>query len=112
MKERLIKKYVPASETAYYIMLVLHESPKHGYGISKRVEVLTGGRIRLGSGTIYGTITKMLKDGLIVMYANEERKKIYELTEIGEAILQTEIVRITELHRHAAEIGGDKDERG
>ncbi|QKS69933.1 PadR family transcriptional regulator [Paenalkalicoccus suaedae] len=105
--EKVVKKYVPASETAYYIMLVLYESPRHGYGISKRVEVLTDGRIQLGSGTIYGTITKMLKDGLIVMYANEERKKVYELTEIGEAILRMEIDRIAELHRHASEIGGE-----
>jgi len=52
--ERVLKRYLPMTETAFYILLSLTE-PRHGYGIVKHVEEITGARIRLGSGTVYGT---------------------------------------------------------
>ena len=65
--EKLARSYLPMTETALYILLSLGE-PRHGYGISKYVAELTDDRIKLGSGTIYGTLTKMQKDGLIDIY--------------------------------------------
>ncbi|SDB81883.1 Transcriptional regulator PadR-like family protein [Pelagirhabdus alkalitolerans] len=99
--DKAIKKYIPMSETAFYILLTLYAQPQHGYGIVKYVEHLTDGRLTLGSGTVYGTITKMLKDHLIVVYANEERKKIYEITELGIEVIEHEMTRLEELHKNA-----------
>ncbi|MEH7390269.1 helix-turn-helix transcriptional regulator [Bacillus sp. JJ1503] len=95
--EKLIKKYVPMSETAFYILLTLTE-PLHGYGIIKRVEELTKGRIRLGSGTIYGTLTKMQKDELITVFADDKRKTVYEVTQLGRSVMKAEMARLKELH--------------
>lgn len=88
------------TETAFYILLSLKE-PRHGYGIIKNVEEMTMGRLVLGSGTIYGTLTKMQKDGIIAVYADEERKKIYEVTDLGKMLMLREIERLNELHDNA-----------
>ncbi|WP_075035113.1 PadR family transcriptional regulator [Halobacillus dabanensis] len=92
------------TETAYYILLSLTE-PRHGYGIIKHVEQLTKGRISLGSGTVYGTLTKMQRDGLIVKYADEQRKKVYEITEDGKTIIRIEMGRLKELYDNALHYG-------
>ncbi len=97
--EKLLKKYVPMTETAFYILLSLTE-PHHGYGIIKRVEELTNGRIKLGSGTIYGTLTKMQQDAMISVFADERRKTIYEVTTIGKQVMQAEMNRLKEVHAH------------
>lgn len=88
------------TETAFYILLSLKE-PRHGYGIIKNVETMTNGRLVLGSGTIYGTLTKMQKDGIISVYADEKRKKIYEVTNVGKILMQQEIERLNELYENA-----------
>lgn len=92
------------TETAFYILLSL-KVPRHGYGIIKHVEQLTEGRLVLGSGTIYGTLTKMQRDGVIAVYADEKRKKVYEVTEVGKALMRAEIVRLKELHANALKYG-------
>lgn len=94
------KKYVPMTETAFYILLSLTK-PRHGYGIIKHVDDLSEGRLRLGSGTVYGTLTKMNKDGLITVFADEERKTVYEVSELGKEVMRAEIGRLKELHRNA-----------
>ena len=98
--QKLLKKYVPMTETAFYILLSLTE-PRHGYGIIKHVEEITAGRLSLGSGTIYGTLTKMQKDGLITVFADEHRKTVYEITDAGKEVMQAAIVRIKEVHHNA-----------
>ena len=98
--EKLLKKYIPMTETAFYILLSLTE-PTHGYGIIKRVEELTNGRLKLGSGTIYGTLTKMQNDGMIIVFSDEKRKTTYEITKRGKSVMQAEIVRLKELHTNA-----------
>lgn len=98
--DKVLKKYVPMTETAFYILLSL-TIPRHGYGIIKHVDELSEGRLRLGSGTVYGTLTKMNKDGLIVVFADEERKTVYEVSDLGKAVMRAEISRLKELHRNA-----------
>jgi len=98
--EKVLKKYVPMSETAFYILLSLTE-PRHGYGIVKHVEELSHSRIRLGSGTVYGTLTKMQKDEIITVFADEERKTVYEITDVGKKLMIAEIARLKELHHNA-----------
>ncbi|GAB6992170.1 PadR family transcriptional regulator [Paenibacillus pini] len=104
---KVLKKYVPMTETAFYILLSLAK-PRHGYGIVKHVEDITNHRIRLGSGTVYGTLTKMQKDGMITVFADEDRKTIYEITEVGTKVIAAEINRLKELYQNALKYGEDE----
>jgi len=98
--EKILKTYIPMTETAFYILLSL-TIPRHGYGIIKHVEELTMGRLVLGSGTIYGTLTKMQRDEIITVYADEKRKTIYEITDVGKELMRHEVNRLKELHASA-----------
>jgi DNA-binding PadR family transcriptional regulator len=86
------------SEASTFILLALAE-PLHGYGIIKKVEEMSGGRVRLGPGTLYGAMTKMVKKDWIspLPVENGERRKVYKLTSIGHAQLQSEMDRLTAL---------------
>lgn len=88
------------TETAFYILLALTE-PRHGYGITKFVAELTENRIKLGSGTVYGTLTKMQKDGLIEVYDDTDKKIVYNITDTGRQVLRTEVQRIKLLYGNA-----------
>jgi len=104
MKE-IINKYVPMTETSCYILLAIATTPKHGYGIVQHVKSMTENRITLGNGTMYGTLGKMEKDGLIQMILDDEKKKVYEITELGKEILFNEKQRISELNKNLEEVG-------
>lgn len=99
-------KYIPMTETAYYILLVLNE-PLHGYGIIQKVEKITEGRIRIGAGTIYGTLSKLEKDGVIDIVDVTQRRKIYKQSAIGNLLIRNEIERIKQLIQHAKRSGYD-----
>lgn len=90
------------TETAFYILLCL-KKPNHGYGIVQTVERLTDGAIRLAPGTMYGSLSKMEKDGLIQFIREEEKRKIYQITDLGLEVLQIELNRIERLYRIAHE---------
>ena len=90
------------TETAFYILRCL-QSPNHGYGVVQTVERLTDGAIKLAPGTMYGSLAKMEKDGLIRFVREEEKRKLYEITALGREVLQTEIARIERLYRIAQE---------
>ena len=102
MDAHIRKVYVPMTETSFYILLCL-KTPNHGYGIVQTVERLTEGAIKLAPGTMYGSLSKMEKDGLIRFVREEEKRKIYEITDLGRDVLQTEIARIERLYRIAQE---------
>ena len=86
------------TEAVYYILLSLME-PLHGYGIMQNVEQLSGGRLRLAAGTLYGAISTMLEKGWITALdgAADSRKKEYVITETGREVLRAEYVRLKEL---------------
>ncbi len=102
MDQHIRKVYVPMTETAFYILLCL-KKPNHGYGIVQTVERLTDGAIRLAPGTMYGSLSKMEKDGLIQFTREEEKRKIYQITDLGLEVLQIELNRIERLYRIAHE---------
>ena len=60
----------PMTESAYYILLALMK-PGHGYGMMQRIKELSGGRIEMGPGTLYGVLTRMNKEGLITLTSEE-----------------------------------------
>ena len=86
------------TEAVYYILLSLLE-PLHGYGIMQNVERLSGGRLRLAAGTLYGAISTMLEKGWITALDSmaDSRKKEYVITEAGREVLRAEYVRLKEL---------------
>ena len=102
MDAHIRKVYVPMTETGFYILLCL-QKPNHGYGIVQRVEEMTEGAIRLAPGTMYGSLSKMEKDGLIRFVQEEEKRKIYQITELGTEVLQLELKRIERLYRNSKE---------
>ena len=75
----------------------------HGYSIVGQVEALTGGEIRLSPGTMYGSLSKMEKDGLIEFLREEDKRKIYAITELGRQVLELEMARIERLYRNLKE---------
>ena len=86
------------TETAYYNLLCLR-TPNHGYGIVQMVEKLTGGAIRLAPGTMYGSLSKMEKDQVIQFVREEDKRKIYEITGLGQEVLEIERKRIERLYQ-------------
>ena len=96
------KVYVPMTETGFYILLCLR-TEMHGYSIVRRVEELTDGEIRLSPGTMYGSLSKMEKDGLIRFVREEEKRKLYVITPLREEVLSLEMRRIGRLYRNMME---------
>ena len=83
----------PMTEAAYYILLALTK-PGHGYGMMQRIKELSGGRIAMGPGTLYGVLTRMNKDGWIELTENDGRRKNYTITDKGRQALQNEYDRL------------------
>ena len=98
MDQHIKKVYMPMTETAFYILFCL-QKPNHGYGIVQLVEKMSEGAIKLAPGTMYGSLSKMEKDGVICFVREEEKRKIYEITELGREILAVEINRIRRLNQ-------------
>lgn len=97
------------TEAVYYILLSLH-TPLHGYGIMQKAEGMSGGRVRLAAGTLYGALNTMLEKGWICGLPGEsERKKEYVITELGKSMAQNELKRLRELVRSGEEVmGGER----
>ena len=89
---------IALTEAVYYILLSLL-TPRHGYGIMQNAEALSGGRVKLAAGTLYGAINSLLEKGWIMALPGEKdsRKKEYVITEDGKSILKAEIARLKEL---------------
>ena len=102
MDAHIRKVYVPMTETGFYILLCLQEE-MHGYNIVQKVEKMTEGEIRISPGTMYGSLGKMEKDGLIEFVKEEEKRKIYHITELGQEVLDLEKKRIRRLFRNVEE---------
>ena len=103
MDAHIKKVYVPMTETGFYILLCLKE-PNHGYGIVQKVKELTNGDIVLAPGTMYGSLSKMEKDGLICFQKEEEKRKIYVITDLGREVLEIEMKRIERLYKNMKEM--------
>ena len=102
LTEKLRRVYVPMTETGFYILFCLQKE-RHGYSITQKVKELTEGQLSISPGTMYGTLSKMEKDGLIAFVREEEKRKLYSITELGRQILELEIQRIERLYRNSKE---------
>ena len=85
------------TEAVFYILLSL-DAPLHGYGIMQNVERLSGGRVRLAAGTLYGALTTLTERGWIEAVGEDEgRRKEYRITPEGRAAVRAELARLQEL---------------
>ncbi len=94
---------MPLTEALYYILLSVRR-PNHGYGIIQEIESITGSRVILGAGTLYGAINSMLTRGWISLYSEDKasrKKKEYLITDAGKEIFQKEVDRLSELLHNA-----------
>lgn len=89
----------PLTPAVFYIMLSLSTKERHGYDIMKQVETDSHGKVKMGPGTLYGSIKRMLEAGLIieVKRAINTRRKFYRLTNNGRKHLSAEIARYLEV---------------
>ena len=87
------KKYLPLTESTYYIMLTLVK-PLHGYSVMQKIEEISKGTVKVGPGTLYGAFTSLEKEGLIVKVKEEDRRKSYVLTAKGKKVLMNQIKRL------------------
>jgi DNA-binding PadR family transcriptional regulator len=96
--------HVPLAPAPLHIVLALKRGERHGYGIIKEVEFLSDGVIKMGPGSLYGSIKKLVAEGLIEQSdvrpdpaLDDERRKYYRLTALGEAVCAAELERLSNL---------------
>ena len=96
------------TESTYYILLSLY-TPQHGYGIMQQTEKLSGGRVRLAAGTLYGALNSLCEKGWIqpLPTAEDSRRKEYTLTGTGLAALKNELNRLRQLVENGETILGE-----
>ena len=101
-----IERLLPLPPAVLHILIALGEGEKHGYAMMREIADRTEGKVRMSPGTLYGSIRKMLDDGLIEEAfrrgsADDERRRYYRLTKFGRAAAAAEADRLAELLRHA-----------
>ena len=96
-------KYLPLTESTYYILLTLVE-PLHGYAVMQKIEEISNGTVKVGPGTLYGAFTSLEKEGLIVKVKEEERRKSYVLTPKGKKVLMNQIKRLEMMTRNGLSV--------
>jgi DNA-binding PadR family transcriptional regulator len=99
-----VESFLPLTPAAFHILLALADRERHGYHIMREVEERTEGRVRLGPGTMYGSIKRMLADGLIEETEerpdpdlDDERRRYYRLTDFGYRVASAEAQRLERL---------------
>jgi len=99
-----IDELLPLTPAVFHILLALADQERHGYGIMQEVMTMTQGRMQMGPGTLYGSIKRMLKAGLIAESnerpdpeLDDERRRYYRLTDLGRRVLGAEAQRLSSL---------------
>ena len=102
-----IMENIALTEAVFYILLSLNE-PLHGYGIMQNAEKLSNGRVKLAAGTLYGAINTLLEKCWITSVPGEngDRKKEYQITELGKKAVLSEIERLKELVENGEKLTG------
>jgi len=92
----------PLSEPVLLILTSLADEPRHGYALIKDIESLSGGRVRMSTGTLFGALRRLLEDGWIERFEQEDtarQKQAYRLTAAGRTQLESELDRMKRLTR-------------
>ena len=95
---------LPLTPTMFHVLLALADGDRHGYGIGVEVDRQTEGRVKIGPGTLYGLVKRLLADGLILETddrpapeLDDERRRYYRLTEFGRRVASAEAARLEAL---------------
>lgn len=99
MSEKKLLKFSPLTEATFYILLAF-STPLHGYGVIKKVDEQTNGRLKLAAGTLYGVVNSLLNNKLITKVSegtDNKKKKEYKITQMGEQLLIYELNRLSEM---------------
>jgi DNA-binding PadR family transcriptional regulator len=98
------KPLIPLTPAVFYILLALAAGERHGYQIMKQVKQDSQSQVKMGTGTLYGSLKRMLADGLIVEAGDrpdpaldDERRRYYRLTEQGRRAFEAELRRYAEV---------------
>jgi DNA-binding PadR family transcriptional regulator len=92
----------PLTEPVLLILTSLADQPRHGYALIQDIESLSGGRVRMSTGTLFGALRRLLEDGWIERFEQEDtsrQKQTYRLTAAGRKQLQLELDRMKQLTR-------------
>lgn len=102
--EREPESFLPLTPAMFHILLALCDGERHGYSVMQEVEGATEGKVRLGPGTLYGSVKRMLADRLIEESdarpdpeMDDERRRYYKLTDLGRRVAVAEAQRLAEL---------------
>lgn len=92
---------IPLTPAVFHILLSLADGEKHGYAIMQAVDDLSNGSVKMGPGTLYGSIKRMQKNKLIIEVEprtdpdlDDERRRYYQLTEFGQRVARLEALRL------------------
>jgi DNA-binding PadR family transcriptional regulator len=103
---------LPLSPATFHILLAVALKERHGYGIIQDVAARTNGQLKLSAGTLYRSIQRMLEQGLLLEAAerpapefDDERRRYYRITPLGEMVARAEAMRLGQLVRMAREQG-------
>ena|ERR1035438_9333371 len=99
---------LPLSLPVFHMLLALSEGERHGYALKREILRRTDGKLNLGSGALYGSINKMLEQGLIEEseerpdpHLDDERRRYYRITPLGSRVAEAEAARLRQLVRLA-----------
>ena len=104
----MVNEYLPLNHADFHVMLALGDDERHGYAIMLHVEELTEGAVKLGPGTLYTSIKRLLASGMIEESGerpdpevDDQRRRYYRLTKLGRKVLSAEVQRMERMLRHA-----------
>jgi DNA-binding PadR family transcriptional regulator len=113
------RTFLPLPSASFHVLLVLADGEQHGYAIMREVERMSDGTVRMGAGTLYGTIKRLLDAGLVEETderpdpeLDDERRRYYRITMLGEQVVTAEVRRLSTmikrsvLKRLAPRLGG------
>ncbi|HWF89076.1 MAG TPA: PadR family transcriptional regulator [Pyrinomonadaceae bacterium] len=102
------EEFLPLTPAMFHILLALADKERHGYHIMREVDERTNGNVKLGPGTLYGSIKRMMADGLIEELEerpdpelDDERRRYYRLTDFGFRVASAEAQRLEQMVRSA-----------
>lgn len=101
---RDIDGFLPLPSAPFHLLVALSEGESHGYVLMQKVEALSGGRVKMGPGTMYGTLKRLCSDGLVEESAqrpdpglDDQRRRYYRLTALGMQVCSAEAERLAAL---------------
>src|SRR5262245_15764681 len=107
-RDRDVSSLLPLTPAVFHILLAIADEDRHGYGIAQEVTARTDGRVRLGPGTLYGTLMRMEESGLVSETDRERgsdpRRRYYTLTTLGRSVAKAEAERLA----HLVDLARDK----